>query len=284
MHEHDAHGTDGKRRPGTECRDESWLLRQHQDEEEREGDGDDARREPLVSNRCHGGDAQRHSGGVEQDGADADHDPLNDVDASALSTFRRPAQRHERAFLQRFGDDLAVTGTARPEAWRCVTCGEEHEGLATVFGPSEPDLWASATDSQRERGEINSDMCVLPIDNTTHYFIRGELQLPVRDAAVDVFAWSVWVSLSAPNMKRTVEHWDDPARAALPPMFGWLCNWLTPYDPPTTNLAVNVHTRAPGTVPLIQLDPSVDHPLVREQVDGITLHRVAQLNRLLLAG
>ncbi|MEI7056379.1 DUF2199 domain-containing protein [Nocardioides sp. CCNWLW239] len=173
---------------------------------------------------------------------------------------------------------------ADTDIWRCATCGDEHGGLATVFGPFEPDAWASATDSQRERGEINRDMCVLPDGETTHYFIRGELQLPVIDADLDVFAWSVWASLSAPNMKMTVEHWEDPERAGLPPMFGWLSNWLMPYDPPTTNLAVNVHTRAPGTVPLIQLDPSIDHPLVREQVDGITIHRVAELNRLLLAG
>lgn len=174
--------------------------------------------------------------------------------------------------------------TAFDSTWRCATCGEEHHGLATVFGPLQPDPWASATDAQRERGEVNRDMCVLPIEDTTHYFIRGELQLPVLDAANEPFAWSVWVSLSGPNMTKTVEHWDDPRRAALPPMFGWLCNWLLPYDPPTTNLAVNVHTRNPGTVPLIELDPTSDHPLAREQVDGITIHRVAELNRLLLAG
>ena len=166
--------------------------------------------------------------------------------------------------------------------WRCATCGAEHYGLATVFGPFAPDPWASATDEQHARGEINRDMCVLPLDDTTHYFIRGELQLPVIDAAVGPFVWSVWVSLSESNMRKTVEHWDDPDRAGLAPMFGWLCNWL-PYDPPTTELAVNVYTREPGAVPLFELDPNVDHPLVREQVEGITLHRIAELNRLLLA-
>ena len=169
-------------------------------------------------------------------------------------------------------------------SWRCATCAEEHSGLATVFGPREPDPWASASEDQRQRGEINRDMCVLPVADTVHYFIRGELQIPVLDAAIDTFVWSVWVSLSGSNMHKTVEHWDDPDRGALPPMFGWLCNWLLPYDPPTTNLAVNVHTRLSGTAPLIELDPSSDHPLAREQVHGITIHRVAELNRLLLAG
>ena len=125
-------------------------------------------------------------------------------------------------------------------------------------------------------------MCVLPVDDATHYFLRGELPIPIIDSDIEVFAWAVWVSLSDANMKKTVQHWEDPDRATLPPMFGWLCNWLAPYDPPTTNLAVNVHTRAPGLAPLFQLDPTSDHPLVREQVGGITMHRVAELNRLLL--
>lgn len=170
-----------------------------------------------------------------------------------------------------------------PHTWHCATCGAGHGGLATVFGPLAPDPWASATDDQRARGQINRDMCVLPIDGTTHHFLRGELRLPIRDAAIGPFAWSVWVSLSGPNMETTIEHWEDPERAGLPPMFGWLCTWLMPYDPPTLNLAVNVHTGSPGAVPLIELDPSTGHPLAREQVEGITLHRVAELNRLLLA-
>ena len=119
---------------------------------------------------------------------------------------------------------------------------------------------------------------------TTHYFIRGELQLPVVDAAIGPFVWSIWASLSGPNMQKTVEHWDDPERASLPPMFGWLCNELLPYDTSSGNLALNVHTRAPGVAPLIEVDPDSDHPLAREQRDGISLHRVAELNRLLLSG
>lgn len=173
--------------------------------------------------------------------------------------------------------ELETTGS-----WRCAVCGEAHDGLATVFGPSGPDPWASATDAERARGEINRDTCVLPLDQGTHYFVRGELPLPIVDSDNGVFAWTVWVSLSSENMRKTVEHWEAPERATLPPMFGWLSNWLAPYDPPTTNLAVNVHTRSPGVVPWFQLDPTADHPLVHEQTRGVTMHRVAELNRVLL--
>lgn len=153
-----------------------------------------------------------------------------------------------------------------------------------AFGPRGPDSWAGASPGDRARGEINRDTCVLPTDDGTFYFIRGELRIPVVDAVVGDFAWSVWASLSEKNMNLAARHWEDPDRAHLDPMFGWLNSWLSPFDPPTVNMAVNVHMRAPGVVPLIELDPSSDHPLAREQREGITLHRVAELNRLLREG
>ena len=85
-------------------------------------------------------------------------------------------------------------------------------------------------------------------------------------------------------MATTEQHWSDPDRAALPPMFGWLANELGLYDQPTALLAAHVHTRPPGMAPFVELDPSLDHPLVREQVDGISLHRVAELNRQIMGG
>ncbi|WP_420271808.1 DUF2199 domain-containing protein [Occultella aeris] len=165
----------------------------------------------------------------------------------------------------------------------CSVCGAQHSGLNMVFGPSGPDSWAAASPEDRARGEISRDVCVLPTDEGTFYFIRGELRVPVTDAVIGDFAWSVWASLSERNMQLAAKRWDDPNRVNLDPMFGWLNNRLAPFDPPTMNLAVNVHTRPPGVVPLIELDPSSDHPLALEQQEGITLHRVAELNRLLLA-
>ena len=151
-----------------------------------------------------------------------------------------------------------------------------------VFGPESPDAWALASDEERARGDINRDLCVLPGEDAVHYFIRGELRLPVTDAVGEYFVWSVWASLSERNMELTARHWEDPARVSMSPMFGWLCNWLPPYGSAPESLAVNVHHRAPGVAPLIELDPTADHPLVHEQVNGISLHRVAELNRLLL--
>ena len=167
--------------------------------------------------------------------------------------------------------------------WTCRTCGEQHEGLATVFGPDAPDPWYAATDEERASGDINADQCVLELDGQTHFFMRGQLEIPVTDVPeLGPFVWSVWVSLSPESMQLAIDHWTDPDRSKLDPMFGWLCNRLRVYDEPTMPMATHVHTRPPGKAPFIELDPTIDHRLVREQNEGITLHRVAELNAQLL--
>ena len=169
-------------------------------------------------------------------------------------------------------------------AWTCASCGTTHEGLAMVFGPNAPEPWLLASDTERTRGELNADMCVLIEDTgTTNYFVRGHIEIPVLDSDDGPFRWSVWVSLSETSMRTQIEHWNDPARANLEPMFAWLSNHL-PYESPTAPMASRLHTREPGTVPRIELDPSVDHPLVHEQLHGITLHRVAEINQALVGG
>jgi hypothetical protein len=165
--------------------------------------------------------------------------------------------------------------------WTCARCGEPHEGLATVFGPAAPDAWLGASEDQRSHGELTDDQCHLTVGDATLHFIRGHLELPVRDREGKHLVWSVWCSLSTDNMRTTVEHWNDPERSALPPMFGWL-NTELPYDATTLDLPTRVHTRVPGVVPLVEPDPAVDHPLVREHREGITWHRVAELNDQLL--
>ncbi|PRZ02422.1 hypothetical protein BCE75_1214 [Isoptericola sp. CG 20/1183] len=164
-------------------------------------------------------------------------------------------------------------------AWTCALCGTTHEGLAMVFGPRAPDPWMLASDDERVRSELNADMCVLVDDaGSTNYFMRGHIVIPIIDSDDGPFCWSVWVSLSEASMRTQTDHWSDPDRAQLEPMFAWLCNNL-PYEPSTAPMAARLHTNEPGTVPWVELDPAIDHPLVHEQLHGITLHRVAEINR-----
>lgn len=166
------------------------------------------------------------------------------------------------------------------KSWTCESCGESHDGLAMLFGADAPAAWFKIPEDERE-GEFNADMGYIDFAGERTAFLRGHIQLPVVDGTGEPFTWSVWVSLSEASMMALIERWDDPDRATIEPMFGWLASDL-PYDVPPSPVPTMVHHRAPGLVPLIHVDPTLDHPLAREHVQGITMHRVAELNRLLL--
>jgi hypothetical protein len=150
-----------------------------------------------------------------------------------------------------------------------------HEGPALCFGPWAPVLYETIPGEQRAaRAELTDDVCA--IDNE-HFFIRGNLNLPIIGNS-EHFSWLVWVSLSRQNMQRMLETWGRPGREAVPPYFGWLSTSLPGY-PDTVNLKTNVHTCPVGIRPLIELEPT-DHPLAREQREGITWERVLEINSL----
>jgi hypothetical protein len=171
-----------------------------------------------------------------------------------------------------------------PHSPVCPTCGARHVDLATAMGSGSPHAWDVATVGQRDAGELTDDLCFLPDpdpDRGTSYFLRGEVALPVLDAGdVTSFSWSVWVLVSGESLELLFEHWDDPDRAArVPPVFGLLASEL-PYEPSTLDLRAVVHTREPGLVPRIEVEQAEGglHPLAHEQAEGITWHRVAELN------
>ena len=163
--------------------------------------------------------------------------------------------------------------------WVCRSCGDEHHGLAWTFGADSPLTWQVTTQADRDAGELTKDQCVVEHDGVLSYYVRAHIELPIIDAPERIFSWSVWISLSEESMDIVHENWNNPDRARLEPRFGWL-NTALPYDESTVGLATMMHSRERGVVPYLHLDPSVDHPLVREQLHGITLHRVAEFNGL----
>lgn len=167
--------------------------------------------------------------------------------------------------------------------WQCAICGEPHVGLATVFGPPTPDAWMEANDRQRRNGDINDDTCALPDGHGGgSLFIRGHIIIKAPELETGQFIWSVWVEISPEDMALTESHWHDPRRDELLPMAGVLATDL-PYPEPTRGLGVRVFTRPPGVVPFVKLNRDQKHLIVEEQRQGISLHRVAELNDALLA-
>ena len=125
---------------------------------------------------------------------------------------------------------------------------------------------------------MSRDLCVwTDPDGQRNYFIRGVLEIPVLETG-DCFAFGVWSSLSAESFDRVFELWDDPRRTDEPAYFGWLSNSLPGY-PETLNLPVDVITAALELRPTIVLHEG-DHPLIREQREGITMERVREIAEL----
>ena len=119
-----------------------------------------------------------------------------------------------------------------------------------------------------DNDELTDDLCVWTDDaGEPAFFIRGLLTIPVLDADDD-FRFGVWSSLSGASFERIVELWDDPARIEEDPYFGWLSNSIPGY-PDTVSLPLSVITGSLELRPSFLLHDG-DHPLIREQREGIT--------------
>lgn len=173
--------------------------------------------------------------------------------------------------------------TRRSErTWQCAICGATHSGLATVFGGTYPDAFLDASPEVLSRSEANADMAVLDADDGPRYFVRGHVVIPVHNAEMPEFVWSVWVELTEDAIDEVGQRWDREDRASLPPVPARLDAPSLPYDPPILGLRALVRDRDIGTVPLVLLEQDQRHLLVDEQRVGISIHRVAQLNARLL--
>lgn len=163
-------------------------------------------------------------------------------------------------------------------AWTCRCCGRQYASLPMDFAVDAPTYWRQLTDEERARAHLSSDVCVIGEDR----FVRGCLEIPVRGRA-ERFVWGVWTSLSEASLSRAYELWDAPEiPAEEPPRFGWLSNELKAvYGVSTLNLKTALRFRAGNLRPLIVLEPS-DHPLAREQAEGITIDRVQEIAAMLL--
>ena len=155
--------------------------------------------------------------------------------------------------------------------FQCNRCGQFHEGVPS-FGADAPLTFYQVPEMHRaKRCDLGSDDCVI---DGEHFFVRGCLEIPVL-GEVDPLTWGVWVSLSKASHLQWVESFDLEHRSHIGPFFGWLNARLGPY-PDTMNLKTRVHLRDGGIRPLLELEPT-EHPLAREQREGISAERVAEL-------
>ena len=163
--------------------------------------------------------------------------------------------------------------------FNCATCGQFHDQLPMCFGSNAPALWFSIPEEDRaNRCDLSSDQCII---DEQYFFVLGRVVLPVVDGP-EPFVWLAWVSLSEENFQRMSDLWESSERESEPPYFGWFQSALA-YDPPTLSLRTSVHTMPLGERPLIKFD-EIDHPLVHEQIHGITMQRVQEIAEAALHG
>lgn len=161
--------------------------------------------------------------------------------------------------------------------YRCKTCNELHEGPPLGYGAKTPTAYQAVPKADQEtKCSITEDQCII---YDKYFFILGNIFLPIIGSE-ETFNWTVWISLSEENFFRSSELWDETGRENEPPYFGWLSTSL-PIYPDTINLKADVHTQPVGERPTIVLQ-SNDHPLVKEQENGITMDRVEEIASLLL--
>lgn len=159
-------------------------------------------------------------------------------------------------------------------SYRCVHCGQVHDGIL-AFHADRPTPYWDVPEGQRDSDVfLTSDSCVIA---DRFYFIHGCLELPIHGIE-DVFTWGVWVSLQEDNFFIWQDNYDVPNRSHIGPFFGWLCTNL-PIYPDTLHLKTHVHLRDDGIRPRIELEIT-DHPLSKEQHDGISIERALELVHL----
>ena len=159
--------------------------------------------------------------------------------------------------------------------FRCDSCGEAYRG-APSFAYDRPAYCFAIPEHERaERVILDADTC--SIDNE-HFFIRTTLEIPI--AGLDQpFVWGVWVSQSRASFLRYIATFDSDQTGDG--SFGWLAAMMPGYETMDTDgdwvyLACDVAWGGVDQRPSIRLHQT-DHPLYRDQIDGISRRRAAEL-------
>ena len=155
----------------------------------------------------------------------------------------------------------------------CACCGKAVTGVPDLAYAA-PIYFDQLPEAERpSRAELSSDFCVI---DATDYFIRVVCPLPIQGMD-EMFMWGVWVTLSEANFRRYRDSFDDADQSELGGMFGWLSNRI-PYYPDTLNLQTTVWPQDGDQRPHLWVNGThADHPLYREQREGMSLARLGEI-------
>lgn len=165
--------------------------------------------------------------------------------------------------------------TAVPDAFRftCGCCGKTVSGVPDLAYAA-PLYYDQLPEAERAgRATLDTDLCVI---DGEHFFIRVVCPVPIKGTE-ETFMWGVWTTLSEANFQRYRATFEDPDQSKLGGMFGWLSNRI-PHYPDTLGLQTTVWPQDDRQRPHLRVnDVHAEHPLYREQRDGMDLARLAEI-------
>ena len=160
---------------------------------------------------------------------------------------------------------------------RCGTCGNEHDLSEMEPSYTYPDAYLAVPAEEHDaRTTVGTDECRLHDGPNAdpRYFLRVLLPMPVRGED-EACAWGVWAEVSEAAFARTRELWEDAAQYDEPPFDATLANALACYSS-TLGLPGSVTLSGPAIIPTFMLANELEHPLAREQRDGVHPERVVE--------
>lgn len=184
-----------------------------------------------------------------------------------------------------------ASGLWQPKlAYTCSCCGKPYEGSPS-FAYLKPVYYFDVPEAEREaRIKIDDDLCYIRAaaddpDDHDIYAIRCTLDIPIRGVEAP-FSWGVWASQSQENFWRYVETYNSDQSGDG--SFGWLAVSMPYYDrsqpgEPLESLVCNVVWGKKGQRPKIMLQET-DHPLYRDQADGIDWETAVMIAQTYLKG
>ena len=98
--------------------------------------------------------------------------------------------------------------------FHCNSCGEYHDELPLSYSIPAPVYWSPEM-ANEPNSELGQDICVI---RNEHFFLRGNVEIPIVDSE-NVFAYSIWVSLSQDSFNRVTENWNKQTRNKDEPYF-----------------------------------------------------------------
>ena len=163
------------------------------------------------------------------------------------------------------------------DTFHCTMCGAEHNLGEVEPSFDRPHAYFGISPDKRARRTWNDEhFCVIweTESSARRHFIRVLLPFPIRGEKRD-YCWGVWSEVAESAYAHTFDTWTHRRRDRTPPFAGQLAN-LLPGDEPTLGLPGLVRLTKRGEIPRFTFAADVDHPLARQQREGIFPERAIE--------